>query len=70
MGWIPIGAWIAAAAVAIVVLGFCAYEVSWKAKRLRRDLAAVQRDAEQLQVLREQLVDAQQRIAQTAAGLR
>ena len=68
MEWIPIGAWIGATVVAVVVLGFCAYELSWKARRLRRDLT-------QLQELSRQLVDVQGGIAAararlSAAGLR
>lgn len=44
--------WIGAVVVAAVVLGFCAYELSWKAKRLRTDLgklAALSADLETLQ---------------------
>ena len=33
MAWIPIAAWIAALVVALVLLGYCAYEIAWKAKR-------------------------------------
>jgi hypothetical protein len=66
--WIPIGAWIAAAVVAIVVLGFCGYEIGWKTKRLRRDLRELERLAGQLSVLRGQLARTQERIA--ASGLR
>jgi hypothetical protein len=50
-------AWAGAAVVALVVLGFCGYEVTWKRARLRADLralapvldglAAVQRDLTQ-----------------------
>lgn len=38
-----IGWWVAAAAVviALLVLGFCTYEVLWRVRRLRRDLAAL-----------------------------
>ncbi|HEU5266437.1 MAG TPA: hypothetical protein VFU35_07035 [Jatrophihabitans sp.] len=61
MAWIPIGAWIFAALVTIVVLGYCAYEIGWKANRLRADLAAVQADANRLAVLRAHLVQAQER---------
>ena len=39
MEWVPIGAWIAAAVIAVVVLGYCAFEIRWKARRLQRDLA-------------------------------
>jgi hypothetical protein len=66
--WIPIGAWIAAAVVALVVLGFCVYEIGWKTKRLRRDLRELERLAGQLSALRGQLAQTQERIA--ASGLR
>ena len=68
MHWIPIAAWGLAALVAVVVLGFCGYEVTWKAKRLQRDLGALQGRAEELAQLRRQLAEAQERVA--AAGLR
>jgi outer membrane murein-binding lipoprotein Lpp len=58
---IPIVAWAAAAVVAVVVLGFCAYEISWKANRLRRDVTRLQGAADQLTELREGLAAAQQR---------
>jgi outer membrane murein-binding lipoprotein Lpp len=54
--WIPVGAWLGAVVIAVVVLGFCAYELAWKLRRLRRDVA-------QLQVLNGQLVDLQGGIA-------
>jgi hypothetical protein len=60
---IPIVAWAAAAAVAVVVLGFCAYEIIWKANRLRRDVARLQVATEQLTALRERLAAVQQRAA-------
>ena len=53
MHWVPLIVWIAAAVVAVVVLGYCAYELVWKTKRLRRDLA-------QLQALNTQLASVQQ----------
>jgi hypothetical protein len=68
MTWVPIGAWIAAAVVAVVVLGFCTYEISWKAKRLRADLRKLQTVNEQLAGLQAQLAATQQRVA--ATGLR
>ncbi|HEV7203679.1 MAG TPA: hypothetical protein VGN18_03670 [Jatrophihabitans sp.] len=68
MAWIPIVAWGAALLIAAVLLGFCAYEVSWKAKRLQRDLAALQGLAEQADQLRGQLTTVQERLA--ATGLR
>jgi hypothetical protein len=66
--WIPIGAWIAAAVIAVVLLGFCAYEIVWKTKRLRADLVELQAVADQLQDLRGELVVTQERLA--ATGLR
>jgi hypothetical protein len=38
-----IGWWVAAAAVviALVVLGYCTYEVLWRLRRLRRDVASL-----------------------------
>jgi hypothetical protein len=65
---IPIAAWAAAVVVALVVLGFCAYEIVWKAARLRRDLSRLQAVAEQVNELRGQVAEAQRRVA--AAGLR
>jgi hypothetical protein len=66
--WIPIAAWGAAVLVAAVVLGFCAYEISWKAKRLQRDLRGLQDLAAQLGELRARVTETQERVA--AAGLR
>jgi outer membrane murein-binding lipoprotein Lpp len=60
---IPIVAWAAAAAVAVVVLGFCAYEIIWKTNRLRRDVANLQVAADQLTELRDGLAAVQQRAA-------
>ena len=68
MIWVPIGAWAAAAAVAIVVLGFCAYELTWKTNRLRGDLRRLQALADDTERLRIQLAATRQRIA--ATGLR
>ena len=58
---IPIVAWAAAAAIAVVVLGFCGYEIIWKASRLRRDVARLQVAADQLSELRDGLAEIQQR---------
>lgn len=63
MAWIPIAAWIAAAVVALVVLGYCGYEILWKTKRLRGDVAELTGTAEQLQELRGRLEQVQQRLA-------
>ena len=68
MQWIAIAAWGAAVLVAAVVLGFCAYEINWKAKRLQHDLRGLQDLAGQLGQLRARLAETQERVA--AAGLR
>jgi hypothetical protein len=36
-GWVIAGAWLFAVLVALVVLGFAAYELSWKCRRLLAD---------------------------------
>jgi hypothetical protein len=66
--WVPLGAWIGAAVVALVVLGFCAYEIVWKARRLQGDLRKLQALNDQIAELRVQVTAAQQRVA--ASGLR
>lgn len=68
MIWIPVAAWGAAVLVALVVLGFCAYEISWKARRLQKDLRGLQSMADELTVLRARVAEAQERVA--ATGLR
>jgi hypothetical protein len=43
--------WIGAVAVAAVVLGFCAYELSWKSKRVRADLGKLEALSGELRAL-------------------
>jgi len=43
VSWIPLVAWLAAVVITALVLGFCAYEISWKARRLRADVEILQR---------------------------
>ncbi|MDQ6937540.1 MAG: hypothetical protein M3140_07485 [Actinomycetota bacterium] len=59
VGWVAVGV---AGVVALVVLGFCAYELSWKAKRLRGDVATLQRLAQDATVARSSALDAQVRL--------
>lgn len=68
MIWLPIVAWCAALVLAAVLLGFCAYEISWKANRLRRDLGRLEADADALGRLQQELAAARERAA--ASGLR
>jgi hypothetical protein len=63
MAWIPIAAWCFAALLALVVLGFCAYEIVWKAQRLQRDLGRLQKMNDQLVDLQGEFAAAQQRLS-------
>jgi hypothetical protein len=65
VSWIPIAVWAGAAALALVVLGFCSYELVWKSNRLRADLARLQQANDQLATLRSELTQA----AHTAQAL-
>jgi hypothetical protein len=60
--WIPVAAWIVAVAVAAVVLGFAAYEIWWKAGRLRGDLRRLTALGEELTAVQRDLVAARQRL--------
>jgi hypothetical protein len=53
-------AWGAAIVFAVVLLGFCAYELRWKQARLMRDLAVLQADLARLTDLQGRLVLAPQ----------
>jgi hypothetical protein len=66
--WIPLVAWAGALVVALVILGYCAYEVVWKANRLRADLARLQALQEQVEQLRRDAYEASTRAA--ALGVR
>jgi hypothetical protein len=66
--WIAIIAWLAAVVLAAVVLGFCLYELAWKARRLRRDLARVTELGDTLTRLLDEADAAQLRLARTRAG--
>lgn len=68
MNWVPVAAWGGAVLIAAVVLGFCAYEISWKARRLRTDLTALQGTADRLAELQGQVAEVSDRVA--ATGLR
>jgi hypothetical protein len=52
-----IGWWVAAAAVvvALVVLGYCTYEVLWRVRRLRRDVASLTELAPEVAALQRRL---------------
>jgi outer membrane murein-binding lipoprotein Lpp len=61
VGWVVGGAWIGAAVFALLVLAFCAYEVAWKAKRLRTAQARLQELVDQFGQLQADLAAARQR---------
>ena len=64
MLWIPLGAWIAALAIGVVVLAFCGYEIAWKSRRLQADLRDLGTLAAQLTALRDEALATQQRLAE------
>jgi hypothetical protein len=68
VSWIPLIAWIAAAVVALAVLGYCAWDLVGKARRLSRDLGQLQSLNDQVTDLRARLAESQERLA--ATGLR
>jgi len=68
MEWVPWVAWAGAVLLAAIVLGFCAYDITWKANRLRADLARLQALQADAFVLRDALAAAADRLAR--AGLR
>lgn len=68
MPWIPLLAWLGAVVFALVVLGFCAYEIVWKARRLQSDLERLMALGGALQALQGDVAAAQQRLAR--AGVR
>ena len=67
MRWLPWGVWIGVVVLAAVVLGYCAYEVSWKARRLRRDLESLAELGARAQALAVEAEALQQRLASVAA---
>jgi hypothetical protein len=64
VSWIPLFAWLGAVVIGLVVLGFCAYEIVWKARRLQGDLKQLQGDAVGLAQLQDHVAAVQQRLAQ------
>ena len=66
MNWIPIAAWAGALVFAAVVLAFCLYEVSWKARRLQTDLARLRSTEADAMTLRTALQTALERLRRAA----
>lgn len=67
VGWVVLGAWIAAVLLAAVVLAFCAYELSWKSRRLRADLERLAGLSAQLRSVGAELEVARRRALGAAA---
>jgi hypothetical protein len=59
--WVPVAAWGAALVVGVVLLGYCAYEIRWKAKRLTGDLNRLQALGADLHRLQVELAAVQER---------
>jgi hypothetical protein len=55
VGWVVLGVWIGAVVIALLVAGFCAYELSTKARRLRGALARLTPLAESLAAMQAKL---------------
>jgi outer membrane murein-binding lipoprotein Lpp len=54
--------WIGAVVLAGVVVAFCAYELTWKSKRLRTDLRKLQQLSGDLAELQNEVAATQQRM--------
>jgi hypothetical protein len=68
VAWVALFAWIGVVVFAVVILGFCAFELVWKARRLSRDLATLAALGERAQKLQADIAVAQQRLARVSAG--
>lgn len=67
MGWVVLGAWLGAIVLAAVVLGFCAYELSWKGSRLTRDLHRLSEQSARLTALQDELTRARRRLSDASS---
>lgn len=63
MWWVVGISWGFALLVAVIVLGYCLYELRWKAVRLRGDLGQLSGTAAQLSDLQARLRVARERLA-------
>lgn len=61
-GWIVAGAWGLAVLLAVVVLGFASYEISWKSRRLVAERARLEQLMAELTRLGAQLQAAADRL--------
>ena len=63
MVWVPLGVLIGGVVLAAVVIGFGAYELTWKSHRLRGDLARLEGLNERLARLQGDIAGANERLA-------
>jgi hypothetical protein len=68
VSWIPLFVWLGAFVVAAVVLGYCAYEIVWRTRRLQRDVQQLQELGQGFAALQIELAAAGQRLAHTGVG--
>ena len=68
MSWIPLFALLGALVVAAMVLGYCAYQIAWRTRRLQGDLKHLQELGDGVTALQNQLAAAQQRLARAGVG--
>ena len=68
MSWIPLIALLGAVVIAAVVLGYCAYEIAWRTRRLKRDVHQVQELVDGFAQLRSHLAGAHQRLERASVG--
>jgi hypothetical protein len=62
VGWVVLGVWIGVVVVAALVLASCAYELTWKSRRLRSDLRGLAGLSEMLTALQADVQAAQRRL--------
>jgi hypothetical protein len=60
--WIVVGAWAFAVVFAVVVLGFAAYEIVWKTRRLAAERATLEHLMAELATMRAHLQAAADRL--------
>lgn len=68
MGWLVGGVWIGVGVFAVLVIAFCLYEISWKARRMTTDLQRLTGLSEQLSALRAHVESARQRLSEARAS--
>ncbi|MHA3703374.1 hypothetical protein ACXR2U_14445 [Jatrophihabitans sp. YIM 134969] len=59
MGAVAVWTWVGAVVLGLVILGFCAYEIIWKLRRLGRDVEDLQGLQTRLAALQRQVATAQ-----------